>query len=66
VQRPPALLWPPPLQRRWLRAPCSLVEQGAGAPTAPRAPRRWGWTTTSSGLPHCVPLAFVPVTPDFP
>jgi hypothetical protein len=35
------------------------VEQGAGAPTAPRGPRQWGWTTTSGWLPHCVPYAFV-------
>jgi hypothetical protein len=42
VQCPPTLLKPPPLQRQRLRAPCSPVEQGAGAPTAPRAPRQWG------------------------
>jgi hypothetical protein len=42
VQRPPALLWPPPLQRRRLRAPCSPEEQGASAPTAPRALQQWG------------------------
>jgi hypothetical protein len=33
---------PLPLQRRRLRVPCSLVEQGAGAPAAPRSPQQWG------------------------
>jgi hypothetical protein len=42
AQCPPGLPKPPPLQRRRLRAPCSPMEQGVGAPTAPRAPRKWG------------------------
>jgi hypothetical protein len=42
VQRSPVLLRPPLLQRRWLRAPCSLEEQGAGALVAPINLQQWG------------------------
>jgi hypothetical protein len=42
VQHSPALLWPPPLQQWGLRAPCSLAEQGAGAPVAPITLLQWG------------------------
>jgi hypothetical protein len=38
----PALLRPPPLQRRRPRVLCSLLEQGAGAPVAPEVLQRWG------------------------
>jgi hypothetical protein len=59
VQRPPALLRPPLLQQQRMRAPCSLEEQGAGAPTAQELFNSGGWATTPSGFPHRVPLAFV-------
>jgi hypothetical protein len=59
VQCPPALLWPPPLQRRRLRALCSPEEQGLALQLRQELFNSGGWTTTSSGLPHCTLLAFV-------
>jgi hypothetical protein len=56
AQRSIALLKTPPLQRRWLQAPCSPVEQGAGAPTAPRAPRQWGLDYDFLSAPPLYPI----------
>jgi hypothetical protein len=42
VQQSPALLRPPPLQRRRPWVLCSLVELGAGAPVAPGSLQQWG------------------------
>jgi hypothetical protein len=59
AQCSPALLKSPSLQRRRLRAPCSLVEQGAALQLRQDLLDSEGWTTTSGWLPHCVPHAFI-------
>jgi hypothetical protein len=55
VQRPLALLRLPLLQRQWLRALCSLEEQGAGAPSALRALQQWGLGYDSQRVPPPCP-----------
>jgi hypothetical protein len=59
VQRPPALLRSLLLQRRRRRAPCSLEEQGAGAPAALRALQQWGLGYDSQRAPPPYPTRFV-------
>jgi hypothetical protein len=56
VRRSLALLKPPPLQRRRLRAPCSPMEQGAGAPTAPKSPQQWGLDYDFRPAPPLCPI----------
>jgi hypothetical protein len=55
VQRSPAFLRPPLLLQQWLRAPCSLEEQGASAPSAPRALRQWRLGYDSQQVPPPCP-----------
>jgi hypothetical protein len=59
VQCPPALLWPPLLQWRWLRVRAPLRSRGLALQLRQELFNSGGWTTTSDRLPHCVPSAFV-------
>jgi hypothetical protein len=56
VQHSPALLQPPLLLQQRLRAPCSLEEQGAGAPSAPGVLRQWGLGYDSLRVPPPCPI----------
>jgi hypothetical protein len=55
VQCSPALQRPPLLLRRRLQAPCSLEQQGAGAPSAPGALPQWGLGYDSQWVPPLCP-----------
>jgi hypothetical protein len=55
VQRPSALLRLPLRQQQRLRAPCSLEEQGAGAPAAPITLQQWGLGYDSQPAPPLCP-----------
>jgi hypothetical protein len=55
VQCFPAPLRPSLLPQQQLRAPCSLDEQGAGAPSALGALRQWGLGCDSQRVPPPCP-----------
>jgi hypothetical protein len=55
VQCSPALQRPPLLLRWRLRAPCSLEEQGAGAPSTPGALQQWELGYDSQRVPPPYP-----------